>query len=173
MSEYVKIPGYNYSVSDCGEIRNDRTGAQVNTYRHPEGYRIASLPDKGTRKIFFVHRLVASAFIPNPENKPTVNHIDGDKTNNRVANLEWATFSENALHSYRVLGKGNRRYPSEKTFESHRKPVVCIETGIVYNSITSAAKSAGVAQSTMSRHLINDTEMRNGYHFEFIKNETS
>ena len=64
------------------------------------GYSVVSL-GKHNRKL--IHRLVAEAFIPNPENKPHINHIDGNKTNNFLENLEWATVSENALHSHRVL----------------------------------------------------------------------
>lgn len=57
------------------------------------------------RKRYFVHRLLAQHFIPNPDNKPTVNHIDGNKLNNDLSNLEWASYSENNQHAYDVLGK--------------------------------------------------------------------
>lgn len=60
-------------------------------------------------KHWLIHRMVAMAFIPNPDNKPQVNHKDGNKHNNRVDNLEWSTASENGLHAYRVLGIKNKK----------------------------------------------------------------
>ena len=69
------------------------------------GYRKVTLRKDGRSSNVMIHRAVALAFIPNPENKTEVNHIDGDKLNNRVDNLEWCTKSENAIHASRVLGK--------------------------------------------------------------------
>lgn len=68
---------------------------------------------KGKKKIKYLHRLIASYFIPNPNNKPCVNHKDGDKSNNNVSNLEWVTYSENHEHAYRVL---SRKTPSGKNY---------------------------------------------------------
>jgi len=77
------------------------------------GYCNVVLQNNGYKKTLTIHQLVAIAFIPNPENKPQVNHIDGDKTNNNDWNLEWSTNSENQLHSYNVLktkpSNGNRK----------------------------------------------------------------
>lgn len=69
------------------------------------GYLAVNLIDGERRKLATVHRLVAEAFIPNPDNKPQINHKDGNKTNSDVTNLEWCTPSENEKHSYKVLGK--------------------------------------------------------------------
>ncbi len=78
--------------------------------------------------------MVASAFIPNPDGKPQINHKNGDKTDNRPENLEWVTCSENNLHRRRVLHGGGGR---------PERPVVCLTTGERFPSITAAAEATG------------------------------
>ncbi len=103
---FVDLPSTKYQVSNFGRIRNKDTG-HVNTHyvKNRVGYIRAELFDgDGNKKRYFIHRLVASAFIPNndPENKIQVNHKDGDRTNNRADNLEWVTRSENMQHCFHV-----------------------------------------------------------------------
>lgn len=94
MEIFTKINGYNnYSVSDLGNIRNDKTGRILKFYIKPSGYKQVQLGRKTVPQ--YVHRLVASAFIPNTLNKPQVNHKNGNKGDNRVENLEWVTVSDN------------------------------------------------------------------------------
>lgn len=86
----------NYSINELGEVRNDLTGKiKKPTINKSNGYLCVDLYMNNKRTKECIHRLVAEAFIPNIENKLTVDHIDGDRTNNSIENLRWATYSEN------------------------------------------------------------------------------
>lgn len=94
------IDGYEglYAATLEGRILSLRSGSLLKGSPNPSGYLLVALHKGGQQKTFSVHRLIARTFIPNPDAKPSVNHIDGCKTNNAVSNLEWCTPQENTLH---------------------------------------------------------------------------
>ena len=105
----------NYQVSNWGRImslnyRNTGKAELMNPGTNTDGYFKVNLRKNGKRKMCYVHRLIAQTFIPNPENKPEVNHIDEDKTNNKVDNLEWKWHKDNINH-----GTHNERSAKART----------------------------------------------------------
>ncbi len=94
-----------YEVSNAGAIRKVATQKLVHQYISSNGYMRASIYMDGRYRTVAVHRIIAQAFVSNPDGKPQVNHIDGNKTNNALSNLEWVTASENIQHAYDYLGK--------------------------------------------------------------------
>lgn len=99
----------SYLVYDDGRVQNKKTSKFLKPEITKNGYYRVTLCAGGKTNRFLLHRLVALRFIPNPDNLPCVNHLDGNKGNNAVSNLEWVTYSTNEYHSYRTLGK---RVPS-------------------------------------------------------------
>jgi hypothetical protein len=100
MEILLKTFDNKYSVSDEGKVfslKGKKKELKGKITR--SGYRIVLISHNGKRKYLLVHRLVASFFVPNSENKKTVNHIDGNKLNNNKLNLEWATYVENLIHA--------------------------------------------------------------------------
>ena len=88
----------DYDVSNLGNVLNRKTKRSLKPFLN-DRYLVVDLFDDTVRQRIAVHRMVAIAFIENPENKEFVNHIDGNKVNNRVDNLEWVTASENSIHA--------------------------------------------------------------------------
>ena len=101
-----------------GKVYSTKRNIIMEAFPDKRGYVKVALYDShfdsdNKVKHFFVHRLVAEAFIPNPEDKPTVNHIDGNKENCNDWNLEWATYGENILHAWQT-GLANNQYTKNK-----------------------------------------------------------
>lgn len=141
------VKGYNgrYSVSNTGKIKTHRYGWDriMKSAYDNNGYKYVHIINKKKK----IHRLVAEAFIDNPQHKTQVNHKNGVKDDNRVENLEWVTPSENQLHSLHILGNKHAGKPCKK--------VICVETKKVYNSITEAADDCKTYRSQIRRAIRN------------------
>ncbi|MNO26526.1 NUMOD4 motif protein [compost metagenome] len=98
MEHWSKIVGYDYEISSLGRLRNMKTGTVRRPAVNDKGYFYVVLMKNYKQRNLFIHILVAKAFVPNPNGKPMVNHLDLNKQNNAHHNLEWATNQENCVH---------------------------------------------------------------------------
>ena len=146
-----------YTIRKDGVVTN-RFGRAVRQQLSSVGYIRVELWADGKGRKYLLHRLLAQAFIPNPENKPQVNHIDGDKRNNRLSNLEWVTQSENQIHAYRTgLQKGYRK--SVTLSEGHKKALcgsrwqyerhIYRTPDLEFETLSDAADHFGVSRQTI------------------------
>ena len=142
--------GY-YKIDEEGNIFSNQTNKIMKPKVSKDGYYTIGLrTNDGTKKFFRIHRLVAKIFIDNPLNKDIVNHIDGNKLNNHVSNLEWCTLSENQLHSIHTLG----HVPPI----TNEKKISCenIITGemLIFNSESECARYFNCTQTAISNKLV-------------------
>lgn len=131
---WKQIGESKYFANDVGEIAEKLSCGffeiKKQYLNRRRGYYYVNIQEDGIYRLRLVHRLVAQAFIPNPENKREVDHIDSCSTNNKVSNLRWVTPKENQ----------NNEHSKAK----HRKRVVCINTGEIYESVTDACQKNGI-----------------------------
>ena len=154
MEEWKKIDGYeNYSVSSEGRVRNDKTGRILKVTPDKGGYLQVCLSKNGKQKTFNVHRLVAETFIPSPENKSCVDHINTIRDDNRVENLRWATHKENSNNPLTLEHKSGEKHPMYgRTGENspQAKRIILINTGEVFNFIKQAEEKYNVHWQNIS-----------------------
>lgn len=127
IEEWKDIVGYEglYKVSNIGRVYGVKR-KHILKHNSNHGYFLVCLCKCGAEKYFRIHRLVAEAFIPNPDKLPYVNHKDENKQNNAVDNLEWCTAQYNTEYS-------------------QAKPIMCIATGVKYKSVREASRQTGIA----------------------------
>ncbi len=163
-----------YQISNFGRVKslskivkrpigtfNKKEKILTNSFRH--GYPVISLRKHTRDQIsYYIHRLVASAFIQNPENKPQVNHINGDRSNSTLANLEWVTCSDNIAHAYRVLNRVKHRTGNTDA----RQSITVARPGSMileeYDSMDIAAKNLNVGGAFVSMCCSGKSRFRNG-----------
>lgn len=119
----------------------------------------------GEGKINFIHRLVAQAYLSNPNNYPQVNHKDENKQHNNINNLEWCDAAYNntyGSHTEKIIAslKDNKRAS---------KPIICVETGIIYESAMDAYRKTGIKNNTISHVLNGRHKTAGGYHWRFYE----
>lgn len=163
---WVPIKGHEvYQISSSGRVRmykirtahTDKKGELLirdkAIHLNNKGYKYVTL-DKN--KKFLIHRLLAIAFIPNLENKPNINHIDGNRLNNSLDNLEWCTQQENMMHAHATgLNPGRN------------KAVLCLTNGMVYKSLKCAALTLKINHGNMSAHLRGVRKSVSGFKFQY------
>ena len=171
MEVWKDISGYEgmYQVSDLGRVQSlDRISHNGKRYKGrvlkpvPDGagyLQVFLRKDAKTRR-FYIHRLVAGAFIENPTNKPQVNHLDEtEKWNNRVDNLAWATPKENANWGTR----------NERSNKKRSKPVLCIELGREFESLGSATKAFKRGGTNIWKAINDPNKTACGYHWRYAE----
>lgn len=155
------VPGFDdYFALDTGDVISEKYGRLRMLAPHTikGGYLRVRVCVGGKSSGQLVHRMVALAFVPNPENKPEVNHKDGNKLNNRADNLEWVTRGENLSHSYRVIGN---RHPRHKS-------VICVEKNVIYPSISAAANDNNMDSSSICKVLYGKQKTSGGYSWRLV-----
>lgn len=179
------VPGmYPYYMVSCqGDVKScNHYSINHNRYKvyytyHPgcrltyqinhDGYRVVMISLEGKSKLVPIHRMVALAFISNLDNKPQVNHIDGDKLNDDVTNLEWVTRSENMIHA-RDTGLWDPQVCGAASRIKTGKPVRCISDGREFASISECSKFYSVDSSSVTDAIRNSRSCK-GHKFEYLE----
>lgn len=151
--------GY-YQVSNFGNVYSVRSDKQLKHSKNRGGYLFVVLCTDSKPKQFKVHRLVAISFLTNPDNKPQVNHIDEDKTNNRLDNLEWVTAKENTNY-------GSRNKKAAKSNSKNIKVIYQDNTYEYWDSASEFAREFGIHRQHVSDVLLGRQKTTNGMKFEY------
>ena len=163
MQYWRKLNNSKYSVSNDGLSRNDKTGRILKQTTNNKGYSVVHLSNDGTVTAHLTHRLVAEAFIDNPDNKPYVDHIDTNRQNNCVDNLRWCTPSE------------NNQNPASKTRMKRGKIKAVVGVNIETNEIVSYPSANAAKVDGFNKNYIYDCckgkkEYYKGYRWYYEEN---
>lgn len=161
---FVKIEGFeNYEVSNLGKVRNIKSGKVLKPQLNRNGYLMHLLYENNKQKHLYLHRIIAIAFIDNPEEKPCVNHIDENKLNNDLSNLEWCTVKENNIHGTRTKRVAEKCF--KKVIQLDLNDNVLNE----FESMTQAEQETGASVSHISSCCNGKRKSAGG--FKWRKNE--
>lgn len=161
MEKYIIINGFdNYAISNYGNVKNIKNGRLLKLQVSKNGYYNYSLCQNGIKKNLMVHRLVALYFIENPDNKPYVNHKDGNKLNNHYTNLEWVTAKENDTHA-RTTGLKNQNKP---IIAKH----IITNEEMVFSSISESSAILCINKGSIARVLSGKRKKCHNYNFKYL-----
>lgn len=151
MAHFRKIKSlkFLYEINEDGILRNVKSKKTLKGHVEKNGYVRVRIENKCLDRVVrtTIHQLVAECFVPNPLNKPFVNHIDSNRANNHYTNLEWVTHSENMKHGYK---HGEVKKVLDRLNRENQRKILCIETNIRFDSITKA-----------SEWLVNNSNIKN------------
>ena len=171
MEEWVDLNNFpNHQISSYGRVRNKKTNYVLKPVSDRYEYLRVSI---GSMDNVYIHKLVCEAFLGASEDKRLqVNHIDCNRQNNNVSNLEWCTASENIRWGVKV-GNIKPQIASIKAIEVNKKPVCIVETGQIFDSVKDCADYFGVKPTNISRCLagVRKGQRFHGCHIEYVKNK--
>lgn len=155
----VDIKGYEgrYAITSCGKVWSYKTKRFLKASKNKKGYQRVCLSKDNVSKNLTIHKLVATAYIPNPYNLPQLNHKDENKENNSANNLEWCTGKYNSNY-----GTRNERMATAKN-----KKVLCVELNKVFKSITEASLELGTNLTGISECCSGKIKTAGGYHWRY------
>lgn len=145
------IIGYEglYAITSCGKVWSYKSKKFLKPKKNNRGYLLVGLYKENKQRHFLIHRLVAEAYIPNPQGLETVDHIDNNKEHNYIGNLQWMTNKDN-------------------NSKEHCKKIQCVETGQIFDSVKEAANFVNRAGTNISKCLTGKNKTCAGYHWEYI-----
>lgn len=161
---WVTIPDFpNYQITKEGRVRNRLTGKERKINSSKRGYSVVSLRKDGKFYLRTIHRLLAEMFIPNPDGKPEINHIDGNKTNYSLSNLEWVTKRENLIHARNT---GLHKSDGDKAIGQFKDGQL-IRT---FKSASEASRILGIQRCCISSCARGNTRLKTykGYEWKFV-----
>lgn len=169
----------NYEANELGDIRKKGSNQLIHQWLDKDGYKMVALTN---RKLYRAHRLIALTFLDNPENYPVVNHLNHNKEDNRVENLEWTTYQGNTIHSYSNHYRDASvqewvKQVQPKAAQASRKKVVQMnlngEIIAVFLSQREASEKTGTCRSSITRCCTGDRKTAGGYRWKYLEGSTT
>ena len=169
---FMPIKDYEdtYAVSNLGRVKNIKTGRILKQFKDKDDYMLVTLYKDGKRKTHKVHRLVLSNFKANPDNKPCVNHLDENPSNNNLNNLSWCTYKENnnyGKHNERMASTHKANGIYDKISDKYSIPVYCITNNTVYKSAREASKQLNLHSGSITKCCKGKRKSTGGYQFKY------